>query len=101
MRPTLLTKAYKLYNRKYFGGRLPNPPEVTVRWEDIEESLMGYQEGTEIAISRKYRYSNSIWRLTLLHEMVHLATPGGHAHGKEFQGRMLKLAKAGAFKKLW
>ena len=101
MRHTQLTKAYKIYNRKYFGGRLPDISEVDVHWEDIVENLMGYQLGYEIAINRKYRYSDSIWRLTLLHEMTHLDTPKGPAHGKEFQAKMLELAKMGALKYLW
>jgi hypothetical protein len=94
-----LETAYRYYNRKYFNNELPNPPEVIVRWGNIK--ILGYQEGDEIVINRRHR-RQSIWRMTLLHEMCHLATPSARTHhGKEFQAKMLALAQQGAFNKLW
>ena len=104
MKPTrpVLERAFRSYNRKYFSNLLPNPPEVELGWGDID--CMGYQLGDEIVINRKYRQWGSVWRGTLLHEMAHLKLEGEKVrsdHGKEFQNEMLRLAKAGAFKKIW
>lgn len=98
--PTVLEKTYRLYNRKYFGNRLPKTPDVDLRWADIPE--MGYEQGGEIVLNKRYRHRASVWKFTLLHEMVHLSQPKvKHDHGKEFQKEMLRLARAGAFKGLW
>lgn len=96
-----LHRAYRAYNRRYFGNLLPNPPDVTIRWEELGNQLMGYQLEDEIVINRKDRHRESLWRLTLLHEMLHLALPDEKAHGKRFQDGMLRLAKMGAFRNLW
>jgi hypothetical protein len=101
LKHTRLTKAYKAYNKKYFGNRLENPPDVIVKWEESDENLLGYQLGDTIAINRKYRYADSIWKMTLLHEMVHMDTPYAPPHGTVFQKKMLRLARMGAFKGLW
>lgn len=96
---TALEKAYSRYNRKYFGNGLPKVSEVELRWEKIPE--MGYQVGYEIVINRKDRRRESVWKLTLLHEMVHMYLPDACEHGKKFQKEMLRLARLGAFKGLW
>jgi len=100
---TLLEKTYRQYNRKYFRNRLPKVADVDLRWADIPE--MGYELGGEIVLNRRYRHRAAVWKLTLLHEMVHLGLPHvkhpKRFHGKEFQKEMLRLAKAGAFKGLW
>lgn len=101
-KPTRLERAYRTYNKKYFGNLLPNPPEVTVKWEEMD--LMGYQEEDKIAINRNDRTSTRVWRFTLLHEMVHLYLRDKKvrsSHGRPFQSEMLRLAQAGAFQHLW
>jgi hypothetical protein len=99
-RLTLLQRTYQQYNRKYFGNKLPKVSEVDLHWGSIRE--MGYEWGGEIVINRRYRYRDAVWKLTLLHEMVHLSLPAVQdEHGKEFQKGMLRLAKAGAFEGLW
>ena len=98
----VLERSYRYYNKKYFGNLLPNPPEVDIRWGDIQGS--GYQVEDEIVISRKDRGRSNVWKLTLLHEMVHLSLNPYRTrsdHGKEFQSEMLRLAGAGAFRRLW
>jgi predicted SprT family Zn-dependent metalloprotease len=101
--PTVLERTYRLFNRKYFGNRLPKHTDLLLRWGKI--AGMGYQQGDEIVINRKDRRRDSVWKMTLLHEMVHLALPNAKAHngfhGQDFQKEMLRLAKAGAFKDLW
>jgi hypothetical protein len=96
-----LKRAYRWYNRRYFGNQLPNPPDVNIRWEDLGNAMMGYQLLDEIVLNRKDRLRTSVWRFTLLHEMLHLSLPDEPAHGKKFQAGMMRLAKAGAFRKLW
>jgi len=98
--PTVLEKTYRLYNRKYFGNKLPKVPDVDLRWADIPE--MGYELGGEIVLNKRYRTRDAVWKLVLLHEMNHLYTPvEKDDHGPKFQRGMLRLAKAGAFKDLW
>ena len=102
-RPTVLEKAYRQYNRKYFGNKLPRHTDVLLRWANIPG--MGYQQGDEIVINRKDRRRDSVWRGTLLHEMVHLslpnASPHNGFHGKDFQKEMLRIARLGAFENIW
>ncbi len=103
MKETRLQKTYRYYNRKYFGNVLPNPPNVKVKWGDIEPA-MGLQLDNEIVINRCHRSAQRLWRFTLLHEMEHLALDEVNTrsdHGKEFQEGMLRLAKLGAFRNLW
>jgi predicted SprT family Zn-dependent metalloprotease len=100
---TVLERTYRRYNRKYFGNRLPKHTDMLLRWGNI--AGMGYQMGDEIVINRKDRSRDSVWKLTLLHEMCHLALPNAKPtdgfHGRDFQKEMLRLAKAGALKGLW
>ncbi len=95
-----LQSVYRYYNRRYFNNRLPKKP--TLRWKDMD--LMGYQQGHEIVLNRRDRNRGRVWRFTLLHEMVHLGQlhiPSRRAHGREFKKEMMRLAKAGAFDRLW
>lgn len=96
-----LKRAYRSYNRRFFGNALPNPPDVKISWADLGNQLMGYQLEDEIVLNRKDHRRDSLWRFTLLHEMQHLALPDEPAHGKKFQAGMLRLARLGAFKHLW
>ena len=96
-----LERSYRYYNRRYFGNLLPNPPEVRVHWARLQSEL-GYQLEDEIVLNRRYRHCNALWRMTLLHEMVHLKLPPrAPDHGRRFQREMLRLARAGAFRYLW
>lgn len=101
-RQTALQKTYRLFNRKYFGNKLPR--NARLRWADLK-GMMGYQRGQEIVIDRKDRKRDSVWRGTLLHEMVHLALPDskpiGGFHGKDFQKEMMRIARLGALKGIW
>lgn len=99
-RLTLLERTYQKYNRQYFGNKLPKLSEVDVHWGFIKE--MGYEWGGVIVINRRYRQRDAIWKLTLLHEMVHLSLPNvKDEHGPRFQKAMLRLARLGAFEGLW
>jgi predicted SprT family Zn-dependent metalloprotease len=95
---TKLQRTYRYYNRKYFGNSLPS--DTPVAWDKM--SIYGYiTTEDEIYINRAYRQNDAVWRLTLLHEMVHLALSPYRGHGKPFQRMMVSLAKAGAMRHLW
>ena len=99
MKKSKLEKAFSQYNKKYFQGKLLNPPKSKVCWAEL--GPLGVQEGNVIYMNKKYRTTDSIWRPTLLHEMVHMYMPKNVWHGPRFQKEMLRLAKAGAFNGLW
>ena len=114
---------FRSFNRRYFKGRLVEP---VIYFDNIgnyegnpvcgQLTSPGYRvyrvvgkkwkciEGRpEIRISTKLQ-PPWLWfqaKLTLLHEMAHLALPNKIEHGSVFQKEMVRLAKAGAFEGLW
>lgn len=92
-----LRRAFRFYNRKYFNNELP---EVDLCWKKIDSRLFGYCDGDQIVIHENLRETTSLWKLTLLHELVHLKNMRW-GHGKKFQNEMRRLANAGAFDGLW
>jgi predicted metal-dependent hydrolase len=101
-----LKKQYRAYNQKYFGGKLP---DVWVRWaEDNDDlksecqakKLLACADGHGIIFNPWMKGKRNLQRFTLLHEMVHVKYPE-HYHGPRFQKEMMRLAKLGAFAKLW
>lgn len=95
-----LRRWYNLYNRKYFGNRLPK--DIKIGFKNFRAKLIGEcTSGESIYINTRVRWSKTICKATLLHEMVHLELPDHMGHGVTFQKRMLQLARAGAMKKLW
>jgi hypothetical protein len=62
---------------------------------------MGLCYDEEIILSSKYKRETALWRLTLLHEMVHLKLGVTAGHGPKFHTEMVRLSRAGAFKGLW
>ena len=97
---TRLRRAYLYYNRKWFDGMLPT--DIVVAWSyRLPRPCMGISEPDAILLNAKDRRS-CIWRMTLLHEMCHLATENERAeHGPKWKCRMRSLARHGAFDKLW
>lgn len=92
-------RAFLRLNRRYFGAGLP--ADTIVKWSRSPD-LMGaaYIQPCMIVLNIGLRRWPKAAELTLLHEMVHLAT-GDKTHGARFQRAMLTLAKAGAFANLW
>jgi hypothetical protein len=90
-----LRRAFLFYNRKYFGNNLPKDTEVG--WKEMPATLMGWQQGDEIAINAKLKGADVLWRATLIHECVHLELPAKVKHGPRFRKRMRELAAQGAF----
>lgn len=97
-----LKKAYLAYNRLYFNGELPT--DTIVKWEDLGPQVVALFDPSDysIIINRRVRTFNSVWRLTLLHEMCHSATADEAAeHGPRWLREMRRLSRLGAFDKLW
>ena len=95
-----LKNVFDYYNRKYFNNKLPKDWVIEFR----RTHFLGYCDfdSEEIILNSSwaYRSGTKLWRATLLHEMCHLACPGT-THGKEWQQEMLRIAKLGAFNKVW
>ena len=105
-----LKRLYRQYNRKYFGGQLPN---ICVRFGNAQAMKQaGVPRGTLAATllsnGKPYAivirdYANKSWRYIkadLLHELVHVAHPRAD-HGPVFENEMKRLANLGAFKGVW
>jgi hypothetical protein len=104
---------FRIYNSRYFNGSLP---DCTIRWEDLKIFGRYYpiRERSEkfpnvvfvehvIELARWSQNKPRQWKLTLLHEMVHLKQwrEKGNPHGHKFQREMKRLAGVGAFNRLW
>lgn len=96
-----LKRTYAKYNRLYFNSELP---DASVWWEPPDGA---YADCDKIDGAFRIRMSPSIsgwteiWKLTLLHEMVHIKLWPMKKHTKKFQAEMLRLAASGAFNSLW
>jgi hypothetical protein len=104
-----------MYNKKYFGGRLPAPGNK-VRFADIEglglngtrrnryRTVDGRTSPCELVgvyISRRFKDTGPVSLTTLLHEMSHVATWDEKVdHGPRFYKEIRRLMKLGAFDKL-
>ena len=96
---TKLKRAFLEYNEQFFGNRLP--ADTIVKWSH-SLPVMGRFEGNTIIINDYFKRWASVWRLTLLHEMAHLATDSEvEEHGPRWRREMHRLARAGAFDGLW
>ena len=103
-----LKKLYDRLNRKYFGGKLPADTKVcwgnTLKWQG-SIGLCHYSEPPRIEVAAELKTYVRLTESTVLHEMVHLKLFNTKwrepDHGPLFQKEMLKLARAGAFRRLW
>jgi hypothetical protein len=110
--PTL-KRIYREYNRKYFGGRLPNVDINFISPGQMKKcfglaratcAVTCFKKGTITPVAiyiSKNKYK--IWRYVradLLHELVHVDRPRAD-HGPVFENEMKRLAAAGAFKGIW
>lgn len=94
---------YRDFNKKFFSNKLPK--DMIVEFGESKNWLgcTTYKKTRPlyIQINRRIRFSLSMCMMTLLHEMVHVNLPPRVNHGKEFQMRMLKLARQSAMKRWW
>lgn len=97
-----LKRVFDYYNARYFDGKLPSDTDVMFA---PTENCIGIAEvdhgGFIVTIDPKYAIEGRTWRLTLLHEMVHLKLYPARTHGNTFQQQMFRLAILGAFRQLW
>jgi hypothetical protein len=99
-----LRRYYRVANRKYFKGKLPDIP---VRFAKVNRLVLGIlwinpgDVPSDIEISEELRYVQNLTIMTLLHEMVHVENPRWKGHGWRFDRRMKQLAQDGAFDGLW
>ena len=96
-----LRRAYLAYQRELFPDLPENVNVVFVPADCYGEVWLDEENVWTIRIDPKYAIDSRIWRLTLLHEMVHIEVYPYKGHGKKFQQGMLRLAQVGAFKNLW
>ena len=115
-RKTKLQQCFDEFNEKYFDSRLH---DVELSWAIYPrvdgEKVDGYcheapdlYKSHKIVLARRLRKSPWMWKIVLLHEMVHMdmmfaGTPEEEQgfHGPLFNAEMLRLAKAGALNGLW
>lgn len=96
-----LRRCFHRFNRLYFGGRLP---ENTILFFEACEGHLGLCEPLDdeewlIRIDPALRFSDRLWKVTLLHELAHLHT-GITNHGRKFLAEIDRLYSIGAFRKL-
>ena len=107
---------YDLYNRLYFGGRLP--PLTACEFKNLgrylghtgrfrQKNRRSKNDTFGIFISKELQVSRRLWAGTMLHEMVHAdletASDGyvgyktDEGHGTRFQGEICRLWRQGAY----
>lgn len=118
--PCELAETYVAFNKRYFRGHLP---PVDIDWmepnpEDRAHCITHRRttnEGREILLGTirvcgALKEMPNVWKLALLHEMAHWKLRfhpicghdgRGDSHGHAFQREMKRLARIGAFKRLW
>ena len=101
-----LKHIYNVLNEKWFGNRL-NKKTLLV-WSNLDsEDCIAFEcrradkRFPLILLHEGLKPFPKVVELTILHEMCHKAIPLRYDHGDRFQGEMMRLAKAGAFKDLW
>lgn len=100
-----LQSMYCAYNKLYFHNKLPR--DMVAEFGKCGGCNIGLTRIYKnrplfIIIDKRIKSMRTVALMTLLHEMVHVELPTkADGHGKIFQKAMLRLAKAGAFNKLW
>lgn len=85
------------FNARFFNGKLPL--DTMVSWSrSIPRHVAGDFDGTDIRINVALKPLRPCWKLTLLHEMAHLATSEEvEEHGPKWKREMRRLYRIGAF----
>ena len=94
-----LTREYRRLNWQWWGGRLPD--DILVQWSRQLADAGDYGQGV-IRINAASRRWPSVWKATLLHEMVHVfvdevAGVEEGDHGTRWLRERRRLYRAGAF----
>lgn len=96
-----LRRWYLAFNRKWFGGKLPEDMDVLYAPDDkAYGTAICHEDGSRV-IKIDTAIAGSRWaKMCLMHEMNHHFS-GDFGHGVKFQAGMARLAMLGAFKGLW
>lgn len=102
-----LHRLYRRLNRKWFSNKLPH--DTIVAWEPrlnripIQAQLVDEDEPLVILHNPHLRHLTNLVEFNMLHEMAHIATLNKESddHGPRFQREMMRLARAGAFERIW
>lgn len=97
-----LRRYYRFANKRYFGNKLPSINLYFTKLRSISGvTRLLCNIPAYIEISESLRTFQAITIQTVIHEMVHVEHPTWKGHGWQFDRRMLRLAKAGAFDGCW
>ena len=101
-----LKHIYNVLNEKWFGDRLNK--KTVVAWSNLDgeeciafECRRANRKVPLLLVHQDLRQFSKLVEFQILHEMAHKALPLRYEHGEKWQGEMMRLAKAGAFKDLW
>ncbi len=100
---TSLRRAFLRYRRTIFAPLgYDLPIDCPVRWSTRMPNMGLFSPDFGILINRELLPWTAAWRLTLIHEMAHLATEEEKAeHGPRWRKLMRKIASTGALDLLW
>lgn len=96
--PSKLTAQFTEYNDLYFNGELA--PDTIVKWSSVLDPIVvgDFDGDRTIRLNAALKNFRPVWKLTLLHEMAHQATPNEvEEHGPQWHREMRRLYRAGAF----
>ena len=103
-----LMTMYRVYNHRYFGGKLPRNAKVSFHPHEKMDDAIGWSfnqawgdDKTEIWISDRLRYTTCCAMMILLHEQIHLALPKFCEHCKHFDAWKRRLFDDGALDMIW
>jgi len=98
-----LRSYYCWANAEYFHNALPK--DIPISFHKMRNVGTTWVDGNgvvlEIWVTEKLRSFQAMTVMTVLHEMQHVQKPAFKGHGWQFDRRMLRLAKQGAFDGLW
>ena len=98
-----LRRYYRTANRLYFHNKLPK--DIPLQFARIKDRgvtlVLNNKVALVIKINEDLRSWQAITIMTVLHEMLHVERPELLGHKWQFDRRMLRLAKLGAFDGNW
>lgn len=96
-----LRRQYFAYNRKFWGGELPQ--NTVVMWMPLTDDRLAETEKVAgvfvIRLCPLIAASRNVWMWHLLHEMVHVRLwPRDCRKGKLWKAEVIRLMEAGAWR---
>lgn len=96
-----LKRYYKRYNKILFDGKLPS--NAVIVWKTLKgrAGQTGVEDGVSIIeMDTQYKKERTIWRVTLIHEMVHVAVYPYEKHGRRYLDELKRVSKHDTFLRL-